>query len=684
MVSCISISEKPANCEYLVLTALTPQRCATVFAPKVDGAWYLHQLTRKMDLNLFVMFSSTFGVMGMPGHGNYAAANTFLDALAHFRRARGLPATSIAYGAWEGGGMASGIIGTGTFTLLTQMGLDMLTPEEGLEQFEQAVRGRRALTIAAALDSTRLRNYYEERGGIPPLFRVLLGQSKKRAQQGWSLRKVLREVASEEHAGIILGMVRETVGKALGFSQPSQVDVDRPLQDIGIDSLTAILMRNQLASLTGLTLTARSAFQHPNLKTLSQFLLLELYKDESYCSPALNTFQLNRDAIEKGFLEPSFTFDEAPHDVTPPTSVFITGATGFVGAFIVYELLELGIIAHCLVRANSADQGKHRLITALTSHGLWKPEFAPLLYPIVGDMAQPLFGLSQEAFDSLADTVEAICHSGALVDWMRSLEDYIGPNIVSSHEVLRLASCGRSKVVHLVSTMSTLPYYMGYNVTEEYQEYGYATSKYRAERMLAAARWRGARASVYRLPFVTASSETGHFRQDCGDFLHNFISGCRELGAFPELDADLSAVLPVDYLAKTIAAVMTRDLKRIGQDYDFVNGRALSFDTFFGMMGELEKLPFLEWRMKALRFAAENLSSSLARIAAIIDGVTDEVGAKNMVTIPFVGKSVFGDKIYPVPVMDAESVGRYVSRIEGVRLKGCTGLDDGRAIVACA
>jgi hypothetical protein len=120
-------------------------------------------------------------------------------------------------------------------------------------------------------------------------------------------------------------MVRETVGKALGFAQPSQVDVDRPLQDIGIDSLTAILMRNQLASLTGLTLTARSAFQHPNLKTPSQFLLLELYKDESYCSPAPNTFQLNRAAIEKGFLDPSFTFDEAPHDVKPPTSVFITG-----------------------------------------------------------------------------------------------------------------------------------------------------------------------------------------------------------------------------------------------------------------------------------------------------------------------------------------------------------------------
>jgi thioester reductase-like protein len=93
--------------------------------------------------------------------------------------------------------------------------------------------------------------------------------------------------------------------------------------------------------------------------------------------------------------------------------------------------------------------------------------------------------------------------------------------------------------------MSTLPRYLGHELTEGDGEYGYATSKYTAECVFAAARWRGAKASVYRLPFITASSSSGSFRRDRGDFMHNFIAGCIEMGSFPSLSADLAAVLPV-------------------------------------------------------------------------------------------------------------------------------------------
>ncbi|RYP50631.1 hypothetical protein DL768_003913 [Monosporascus sp. mg162] len=651
-----------------IVTALTPQRCATAFAPKVDGAWHLHQLTRDLDLDLFVMFSSTFGVMGMPGHGNYAAANTFLDILAHLRRTHGLPATSVAYGAWKGEGMAAGMIGTGTLAHLTQLGLDMLTPEEGLELFGKAVRSRRALTVATALDAERLQNYYEERGGIPPLFRALLGQGSERVHRGWDLRRALNEAASDQHANIVLSMVRETVAKALGFAQPGDVDVNRPLQDIGIDSFTAVLMRNQLANLTGLMLTARFAFQHRDLKALSQFLLSELQGNESDRSPASETPWLNMAAIKKGCLDPGFTFDNAAQATAPPRSIFVTGATGFVGAFILYELLKSGIAAHCLVRADYVDQGRQRLLATLAGYGLWKPEYAQLLHPVVGDMTEPLLGLSQETFDHLADCVDAICHSGALVDWVRPLEDYIGPNIVSVHEVLRLASCGRGKAVHLISTMSTIPKYMGYEVTEKDQEYGYATSKYIAEQMVAAARWRGARASVYRLPFVTASSTTGHFRLDRGDFLHNLIAGSLEMGAFPSLNADLSAVLPVDYVGKTIVAVMTQDyLHRIGQDYDLANARAPSFNHFFKLMGaasagqEIE--PFSIWRKRASAYGAAHRTSPLARISALLDDVTDDDSVTAMVTSSPLGEHVFGAHDYPVPLIDEQYVQKYVNRI---------------------
>ncbi|OCL14727.1 nonribosomal peptide synthetase 7 [Glonium stellatum] len=673
-----------------VLSAMTPERCATTFAPKVDGAWHLHQLTRHMDLDLFMMFSSISGVLGMPGLGNYAAANTFLDVLAHLRRAQHLPASSVAYGVWGGDGMATGLTGRTTLTHLAKFGLDPLTPEDGLKLFEQAVRSGRALTVAAALDPERLRSYLEEEaegGEIPPLYRTLLRQreggrssSSSKAQKdgrGWNLRKALSEAAPEQHAAIVLTMVRETVAKALGFTSAEQVDVNVPLQDIGFDSLTAVLMRNQLANLTSLkTLSASSiTWDYPNLRALSQFLLsqLQAQEDSLVSTPttvgqpangttlATATSSLVTAAIKKGCLDPNFTFNNIG-EVQRPESVFITGATGFVGAFILHELLELGIAAHCLVRADGIDHGKQRLVAALANYDLWKPDYAPLLNAVVGDAAQPLFGLAEAAFDELAGRVDAICHSGALVDWMRPLNDYIGPNVVSAHEVFRLASRGRGKAVHVVSTLATLPMHLGYEVPENDREYGYSTSKYMAERMVAAARWRGAKASVYRVPFVTASAATGHFRLDRGDFLHNLIAGSIEMGSFPSLDADLSVVQPVDYLCKTIVAVMVKDRSRIGHDFDFVNKYAVNCNHFFKlMMGAVagggnghDLLPFPQWQQRALAYAAAHPTSSLARIAAVVDGLADESAAAAMLKGLPAGGQVFGGDVYPAPLVDEQ------------------------------
>ncbi|KAH6838530.1 hypothetical protein B0I37DRAFT_439604 [Chaetomium sp. MPI-CAGE-AT-0009] len=526
-----------------VLFTMTQAQCETTIAPKAYGAWLLHQATRGMDLDLFVMFSSLSGVMGMPGLANYAAANTYLDALAHLRHAQDLPATSVAYGTWAGDGMASRL-GPATNAHLVSFGLDPLAPSDGLHLLTQAAVSKRALTLAAVLDTARLASFYEEQGGgIPPLLRSLLqrdGVTTTKTPSGSSqqkhLRDVLREAEPPRHPGILLDMVRQVVAKALGFSHPLDAEVDRPLKDR---------------------------------------------------------------------------------------------------------------VSRCY---------------------LWEDRFASLVRPIVGDMAQPLFGLSDAAFSDLGDQVDSICHAGGLVDWMRPLDEYVGPNIVSTHEVLRLAARGRRrrvKAVHLVSTVSTLPKHMGLNVGEGDVEYGYATSKYVAERLLAAARWRGARASVYRLPYVTASAATGHFRHNRGDFLHNLVVGGLEMGAFPALDADLSAVLPVDYLAKTIVAVMTGDLDRLGRDWDFLNPRAPTSTDFFKLIGAVsggepkEIIDFGIWRQRALDYAAEHPTSPLARIMAVLDGFTDETAGGIMKSASMVGEHVLGGDAYPVPLIDEQFVRGY-------------------------
>ena len=671
-----------------ILSSLTPQKCATTFASKVDGLWNLHQLTKGMDLDLFMMFSSISGVMGLPGLGNYAAANSFIDVLAYLRRAQGLPATSVAYGTWGGDGMANTLVST-TRAHLSQLGLGFLAPEVGLKLFEQAVHQGRALTVAAVLDLPRLQAYYQEQGGVPPFLRSLLGGTKvnKPVDRAVNLRDMLVDAAPEQHGSIVLRMVQTTIAKALGYTQMDDIDASRPLQELGIDSLTAVLVRNHLATLTAMALPPNIALLHPDLKSLSKFLLSQMLGDSESGASSLSEFDtatsnttasadtdVNMAAIRRGILDSRFQFNNVgtrPISCSgTPKTVFVTGPTGFVGAFMVHEFFTRGIAVYCLVRAGSVNQAQERMIKTLKQYSLWKPEYEPLLNSVVGDLSQPLLGLCEPDFDDLANRVDAILHSGALVDWMLPLEAYVGPNILGTHEVLRLASRGRGKAVHFISTISTLPIHAGYGLTEHDGEYGYGTSKYLAEKMIVAARFRGAKASSYRLPFVAASATSGHFRLHRGDFFNNLVIGSLELGAFPRLNAQLSAVLPVDYLCNTIATVMTEDQQRIGEDYDFVNLQAPTFDYFFTVMGIAsggkETIPFSEWHRRALEHAAAHKKGSLARITTILDGYTDET-AGALMKGGDVGKHVFGLDIYPAPLLDEDYIHKYLDCINTVK-----------------
>ncbi|MFI9154903.1 type I polyketide synthase [Streptomyces sp. NPDC053367] len=263
-----------------VVSSLTPERVDRVLRPKVDAALHLHELTRDHDLSAFVLFSSAAGVLGGAGQGNYAAANTFLDALAQHRRARGLPAHSLAWGLWApSGGMTSQVDTTQT----ARSGIAPLTPEQGLELLDTALGLDTALLIPMRVDLTGLRASAAS-GSVPPLLRGLVRAPARRsgtsgpapAGNGGSLRGRLAGLAEDEQRALLLELVRTQVATVLGHADASAVEAGHEFVDSGFDSLTAVELRNRLNAATGLRLPATLVFDHDTPADLAARLWSEL------------------------------------------------------------------------------------------------------------------------------------------------------------------------------------------------------------------------------------------------------------------------------------------------------------------------------------------------------------------------------------------------------------------------
>ncbi|MYQ67521.1 MULTISPECIES: type I polyketide synthase, partial [unclassified Streptomyces] len=258
--------------------SLTPERLARVLRPKVDAAWNLHRATEGLDLDAFVVFSSLSGVLGGPGQANYAAGNTFLDALARHRRTLGLPATSLAWGPWT---QDTGMIGTLSGTdvhRIARAGLPELTPEQGTALFDAALTTGVPAVLPVRLDLAALR----EQADPHPMTRGLIRRRARRSAAGGTaatagLVQRLAALGTEERREVLLDLVRGQIAVVLGHAGAQTVDPNRAFQDLGFDSLTAVELRNRLGTSTGLRLPATVVFDYPTASTLVGYLLDELF-----------------------------------------------------------------------------------------------------------------------------------------------------------------------------------------------------------------------------------------------------------------------------------------------------------------------------------------------------------------------------------------------------------------------
>ncbi len=284
-----------------LVAALTAEQLDTVLRPKTDAALHLHELTREADLGAFVLFSSIAGVIGGAGQGNYAAANAFLDALAHHRRAQGLAATSIAWGLWQNANGMAGALTQAELDRITHSGIQPLTADAGLALLDTAEDTDRPLLVAAALASATLREKAQA-GILPPVLHGILpattaGTGRPASARtarttdtgGPSMAQRIAGLTGEQRTAFFTDLVAHHVAAALGYGASQTVDTGREFAELGFDSLTAVELRNGLNGATGLRLPATLVFDYPNPAALAAYLDEQFPADDTAGDPSQPT-----------------------------------------------------------------------------------------------------------------------------------------------------------------------------------------------------------------------------------------------------------------------------------------------------------------------------------------------------------------------------------------------------------
>jgi polyketide synthase 7 len=310
-----------------VLTSLTPQRLDTVLRPKVDAAWNLHELTRNMNLSAFLLFSSMAATIGAPGQANYAAANTFLDALATHRRAIGLPALSLAWGLWKQPSAMTGHLNKRDLDRMNRSGFTPMPIDQALYLFDTALIVNHPTIVAAPLDHTAL----SAATSLPPLFNDIIRRPTRRlindqadsAASMSALAQRLHALTPNDQHRLLLDLICSHVAIVLGHNTAHHINPDLAFQDHGFDSLTAVELRNRLKNATGLPLAPTLLFDYPTPSALAHYINehitgtqphTQTEPDDAAIRHALTTISLN-DLQNAGLLNPllQLTGHTTPH-----------------------------------------------------------------------------------------------------------------------------------------------------------------------------------------------------------------------------------------------------------------------------------------------------------------------------------------------------------------------------------
>ncbi|KZS52828.1 hypothetical protein A4G26_19620 [Mycobacterium kansasii] len=255
-----------------LVSDMTGAQLDAVLAAKADSAWHLHRLTAELDLDAFIVFSSAAGVLGGPGQANYAAANAFLDALAQLRHHHQLPATSLAWGYWQAASAMTAEVGSIERARFTRTGMTPITTSGGLALFDAALTCQQPALVTAPISAPALAQLART-NALPAILSALTTTLRHAASAGpGTLTARLAGLTPEQQHATLTALVTSTTATVLAHPDPGALDPDRPFKDLGIDSLTALELRNSLSAQTGLALPATSVLDQTTPAALAAHL----------------------------------------------------------------------------------------------------------------------------------------------------------------------------------------------------------------------------------------------------------------------------------------------------------------------------------------------------------------------------------------------------------------------------
>jgi myxalamid-type polyketide synthase MxaB len=274
-----------------VLVRQSPERFRKVMRPKADGAWNLHRATKSLPLDFFILYSSAASLVGSPGQSNYAAANAFLDALAHYRRALGLPGLSINWGAWASGGMASA---EPTRARMEARGVSAIPAEAGARLLRNLLYATAARIGVLPVDWRLFLEQFPE--GPPSLFETLVSETPAAPAP---VREQIAALPYNDREGALRGFLHDELAAVLGFDRVMRLPARQGFFDLGMDSLLSLEYLNRVSARLGLKLPATLAFDYPNLQAFGGCLMKMLAAPAEAEGPAGQLDGLSEDELAR-------------------------------------------------------------------------------------------------------------------------------------------------------------------------------------------------------------------------------------------------------------------------------------------------------------------------------------------------------------------------------------------------